>query len=522
MTEKPFHIYRSSAGSGKTRVLAREYIQLALKRPDYFKYILAMTFTNKSTQEMKERILKYLHDFAKGDSADLANEIITNLREEDVVLTPTQVRERSEAALRLLLHRYSEFSVSTIDAFFQRIIRAFTRETGLLGNFRLEVENDLVVEEAVNLLMDNLSVDEELRGWVLDYSIDKLEQGERWDIRTSLISFASLLKLESFKAIEDEIFEVTQDKLFFRHFKKELNKTRYAFENYIFERAKELYREIAEHNLSDEDFAEKSKGVSVYIRRLTAEVKKPNNTVLEIIGKPEKWAQKKSNSKALITSLAHQRWQPKLSSLVSHINDNWQLYQSVKAVSENLHSFGLLADLVRQQKKYLNDENLMLLSDASKFLNQLVRDQDASFLYEKVGSFYRHYLIDEFQDTSSLQWKNLLPLVQNGIAQNYKSLIVGDIKQSIYRWRGGDLSILQSQIKQDVSPLLTQMHALNTNYRSEENIVRFNNLLFQTAAKLAAMQAGTNFPVDAYSDSVQHSHHQDAGGYVNIEFLPDD
>ncbi len=522
VSEKPFHIYRSSAGSGKTRVLAREYIQLALRRPDYFKHILAMTFTNKSTQEMKDRILKYLHDFTKGESTDLANEIIGNLHEEGLTVTQEQIRERSQAVLRTLLHRYAEFSVSTIDAFFQRIIRAFTRDTRLMGNFRLEVDDDLVMEEVVDLLMNKLSADDELRGWILDYCIEKLEQSQPWDIRKSLISFAGLLKFESFKSIEDEVLEVTKDKTFFRHFKQELNKTRYSFENIVFERAKDLSREIADHNLSDEDFAEKSKGVSVYIRALTAEVKKPSKTVLEIIGDPEKWAQKKSNSKALIASLARQRWQPKLSSLVNYINDHWQLYQSVIVVSKNLYSFGLLADLVQEQQKYLVDQNLMLLSDSSKFLNKLINNQDTSFLYEKVGSFYRHYLIDEFQDTSGMQWKNLLPLVQNGIAQNYKSLIVGDIKQSIYRWRGGDLSILQNQINNDVSPLLTQAHHLNTNYRSEGNIVLFNNLLFQTAAKLVSMQADTDFPTEAYNQLAQKTHRTNAGGYVNIEFLPDD
>jgi ATP-dependent exoDNAse (exonuclease V) beta subunit len=523
MDHKPFHIYRSSAGSGKTRVLAREYIQLALKKPDYFKYILAMTFTNKSTQEMKERILKYLYDFTKGQSQDLANEIIANLDAEGVKIKPEQILEKSEQVLKLLLHRYSEFSVSTIDAFFQRIIRAFTRETGLLGNFRLEVENDLVIEEAVELLMQALATDAELRGWVLDYSIDKLEQGNKWDIRSSLIAFASsLLKQESFKAIEDDVYTVTQNKTFFHQFKRELSKTQYAIERYVFEGAKKLYLELEEQQLKDDDFANKSRGVSAFIRSLTNEIKKPTKAVLEVIDKPEKWAHKNSPARQQISSLAQKRWQPQLAALLDFIETNWKHYHSAKEVTKNLHSFGLLADLVSQQKKYLANENLMLLSDASKFLNKLVNNQDASFLYEKVGSFYKHYLIDEFQDTSGLQWKNLLPLLQNGIAQNYKSLIVGDIKQSIYRWRGGDLSILQKQIKHDVSPLLSQTHALNTNYRSEENIVCFNNALFRTAAHIISTQTGSDFPLQAYEDSVQKSYRNNGQGYVRIEFLPTD
>ncbi|MFM7856723.1 MAG: UvrD-helicase domain-containing protein, partial [Flammeovirgaceae bacterium] len=440
-----------------------------------------------------------------------------------VKIKPEQIWEKSGQILKLLLHRYSEFSVSTIDAFFQRIIRAFTRETGLLGNFRLEVENDLVIEEAVELLMQALATDEELRGWVLDYSIDKLEQGTKWDIRSSLITFASsLVKQESFKAIEDDVYAVTQNKTFFRQFKRELTKTQYAIQNHVFECAEKLKQEITDHQLNDDDFAYKSKGVFAFIRALTNEVRKPSKTVLEMMDNPDQWAHKTTHAKQLISSQAQKRWQPQLVSLLDFIEANWKHYHSAKEITKNLHSFGLLADLVKEQKKYLADENLMLLSDASKFLNKLVNDQDASFLYEKVGSFYRHYLIDEFQDTSGLQWKNLLPLLQNGIAQNYKSLIVGDIKQSIYRWRGGDLSILQEQIKHDVSPLLSQTHALNTNYRSEENIVYFNNLLFRAAAHIISTQTGSNFPLQAYEESVQKSQRNNGQGYVKIEFLPTD
>ncbi|MFN7602129.1 MAG: 3'-5' exonuclease, partial [Bacteroidota bacterium] len=174
---------------------------------------------------------------------------------------------------------------------------------------------------------------------------------------------------------------------------------------------------------------------------------------------------------------------------------------------------------IRIQKKYLSEENLLLLSDAPKFLNVLMREQDTSFIYEKVGSFYRHYLIDEFQDTSGLQWGNLLPLVQNGIAQNYKSLIVGDIKQSIYRWRGGDLSILQQKIKSDVNELQILTHTLDTNYRSDANIVKFNNSLFKTAAELVSKQTGDEFPQQAYQDAEQQPYKNPAQGYVNIQFL---
>lgn len=517
--EKPFHIYRSSAGSGKTRVLAREYIRLALRRPDYFRYILAMTFTNKSTQEMKDRILQYLTAFSNGESQDLATEIIDEQRKEGVLLTPVDLRKKSKETLDFLLHHYAEFSVSTIDAFFQRIIRSFTRETGLLGNFRLEVDNAAVQEEVIALLMAQLRDNVELRGWVIDFSMDKLVDGKDWDVRKALLNFAKLIEKEEFKRIEEGVLQVTDDKAFFKTFRKRLNESKYSIERTVSETAKELMAEFERNQLVSDDFTGKSKGLYSYIRKLSKEVVLPSNTVADVIGDPEKWAHKSSKNFALVQSLAQSKWQPGLAKLVDFMQQNREAYLSIGQVLPNLYSFGLLSDILRTQRKYLSDENLMLLSDAPQFLNKLMQEQDTSFIYEKVGSFYRHFLLDEFQDTSGLQWKNLLPLIQNGIAQNYSSLIVGDIKQSIYRWRGGDLSILQNQLEQDISQALTTTENLDTNYRSNGNIVSFNNALFETASQLIATHSESSFPQEAYKQVQQKAFVDPDKGYVNIQFL---
>ncbi|MCA4893401.1 MAG: UvrD-helicase domain-containing protein [Cytophagales bacterium] len=517
--EKPFHIYRSSAGSGKTRVLAREYIRLALRRPDYFRYILAMTFTNKSTQEMKDRILQYLSAFSNGESQDLAIEIIEEQRKAGIWLTPIDLRKKSKEILDFLLHHYSEFSINTIDAFFQRIIRSFTRETGLLGNFRLEVDNAAVQEEVIALLMAQLKGNAELRSWVLDFSMEKMKDGNDWDVRKALLSFSKLIEKEDFKRIEDSVLRVTDDKAFFKTFRKRLNEKKYSIERTVSETAKQLMEEFEESRLVPDDFAGKSKGLYSYIRRLSKEVDLPSNTVGEVIGDPEKWAHKSSKNFAMIQVLARSKWQPDLATLVDFIQQNIEAYLSIDQVLKNLYSFGLLSDILRTQRKYLSDENVMLLSDAPQFLNKLMQEQDTSFIYEKVGSFYRHFLLDEFQDTSGLQWKNLLPLIQNGIAQNYSSLIVGDIKQSIYRWRGGDLSILQNQLEKDISKALTTTENLDTNYRSNGNIVSFNNALFETASQLIAAHTETAFPQEAYKHVQQKAFVEPTHGYVKIQFL---
>ena len=182
---------------------------------------------------MKDRILHYLDDFANDKSEDLALEIIEKLKQENIILTPLDLKKRSKEILVLLLHRYSEFSVSTIDAFFQKVIRSFSRETGLLGNFRLEVENDLVMEEVISLVMDQLSDDAELRGWVVDFSMDRLTEGKNWDVRSALQEFARLTDKEEFKAIEEGILKVTDNRDFFKLFRKQLNEQKYFAENTV-------------------------------------------------------------------------------------------------------------------------------------------------------------------------------------------------------------------------------------------------------------------------------------------------
>jgi ATP-dependent helicase/nuclease subunit A len=518
--EKPFRIYKSSAGSGKTRILAREYIRLALRNKDYFRYIVAMTFTNKSTQEMKDRILNYLSDFAQGKSEDLALEIIAEQRESDSAIDLPGLMKKSEEVLLLLLHHYSEFSISTIDAFFQRIIRSFTRETGLLGNFRLEVDNALVMEEVIALLMQQLGRNRELLGWVLDFSMEKLVAGENWDVRTALLDFSKQIEKEEFKTIEEGVLKITSDKNFFQTFRAKLNKEKFTIERTVAERAKNLLDEFRKNQLEISDFKYGSRGsIYSYILDLTKGVKLPGDRLASELEFSDSWPSPSTPNRNLIIAQAEKRWLPQLLSLVEYVKLNFSIYESVDNVLKYLYAFGLLSDIVRTQRKYLADENLMLLSDAPKFLNRLMAEQDASFIYEKVGSFYRHYLLDEFQDTSGLQWNNLLPLIQNGLAQNYSSLIVGDIKQSIYRWRGGNLSILHEQVKQDIHDGLTQTHALDTNYRSDGNLVHFNNAIFETASQLVAAQSGTSFPTSAYADAAQKIVINPSNGFVRIQFL---
>lgn len=518
---KTFHIYRSSAGSGKTRTLAKEYIKLALRYPDYYRYILAMTFTNKSTQEMKDRIVRYLDDFSKGASQDLAEEIVADLGAEGRPLTLDQLRERSRETLEIILHKYSQFSISTIDAFFQKVIRAFTRETGLLGNFRLEVENDLVLEEVIDLLMDELTHDAELRDWVVDFSLDRLQDGKDWDVRSGLLEFSREIFREEFKVIEEDVLEKTSRKDFFRKLRDTLRTEKYGFENFVRAEAKKLLNEFQEKRLQVSDFKYASRGsIFSYVASLaTKDISLPGKQVSGMLSDSREWAAPKSIKFNIIVSMADQRWLAQLNDIVSFIEKKHTRYLSANHVLKNLYTFGLLADISRTLKKYLADNNLMLLSDAPKFLRGVMQQEETSFVYEKVGSFFRHFLIDEFQDTSGFQWDNLKPLVKNGLAQNYTSLIVGDIKQSIYRWRGGDLNILQEGVRNEIGDAVISQHTLDRNFRSAGNIVTFNNEVFQAASTVVSFETGTSFPQRSYEDASQKNFRPADKGYVEICFL---
>ncbi|HET9486807.1 MAG TPA: UvrD-helicase domain-containing protein, partial [Chryseosolibacter sp.] len=474
---KTFSLYRSSAGSGKTRTLAKTYLRLALKyRNDYFKHILAVTFTNKASQEMKDRILEYLNDFARGNSNPLAEEL-----QQELAMDSQTFRQHSQETQSLLLHQYDQFSISTIDAFFQKVIRSFIREAGLAGDYRLEVDQDAVLEEVIDNLIDELGDNKELTDWVVEFAKENLENERSWDVRYSLIDFAKEIFREEFKEIEDDLLEKTKSAGFFKDLIRILRSRKFEFINLVKSKSAEALKLIGENGLTDSDF--KYAGGPCNFFRKVSSISWVKDFDEKAIGKrPEKeyqsagnWPDKDTRHATSIINLAQTRLIPLMNEILEYWHKNYREAISAEAVLNNFYAFGLIADISRKLKEYKDENNLMLLADAPKFLNGVIRDSDTPFIYEKVGSFYRNYLIDEFQDTSGLQWQNFQPLIVNSLDQGYESLVVGDVKQAIYRWRGGDLSLLQQKITRLIGEERVNGQALNHNYRSASRIVRFNN-----------------------------------------------
>jgi ATP-dependent exoDNAse (exonuclease V) beta subunit len=517
---KTFHIYRSSAGSGKTRTLAKAYIKIALTGElDAFRYAIAVTFANKATQEMKERILRYLSDFASGRKNNLTDELLAELK-----LTPDELQRRSSHVLSLILHRYSQFSISTIDAFFQRVIRSFTREAGLLGNFRLEVDNEFVLDEVIADLMDELGPNNpELTEWVTDFSRDRLLEGENWNITYALKQFAMEIFKDQFKEVEDAILSSKNPQADYKRVLTTLRGVIQKFTDHMQAKAEVAVRILAQNGITKEDFNYKDQGTAWKFFAEFAAGRYWGDFGSRVEGaalSASEWPSKKIPARFnKLRDLAERELMPILREMLEYNKEEYSLVRSAKEVLKNFYAFGLISDLTRKLRTYRDENNVMLLSDASKFLNGVINNSDTPFIYEKVGSYYRNYLIDEFQDTSGFQWRNFLPLLKEASDQNNSNLIVGDVKQSIYRWRGGDLELLQNEVAREFGVHRVDTLTLDSNYRSAQTIIEFNNKLFAAASREIGMMVNNSLPVDVFHDAVQKHVRWPAAGFVRFSIL---
>ena len=468
---------------------------------------------------MKDRILQYLDDFTHDKSDLLAGELQGELSMDKLTF-----RQHSQATQSTLLHQYDNFSISTIDAFFQKVIRSFTREAGLVGDYRLEIDQDAVLEQVVENLIDELGSNLELTEWVVDFAKENLENERAWDVRYSLIDFAREIFREEFKEIEDEINIVTSRKDFFKDLRTSLLEVKSSFIREVSVPAQEILKTVQGNGWDAGDFSYgKNSGLFTFIGQFTSgrslsKFKAPSDRVRGYFSDPLNWPNKKSQQASRIVSLAESTMVPALNRIIDCYDEKFRSAFSAEIALRNMYVFGLITDLSRKLKEYKDENNLMLLADAPKFLNGVIRDSDTPFIYEKVGSFYRNYLIDEFQDTSGLQWKNFQPLIVNSMDQGYSSLVVGDVKQAIYRWRGGDLGLLQEKIISLLGEDRVEIHELDQNFRSAREIVEFNNAFFGTASQILSREAGMPIADRAYGDVAQGSSTANAG-FVEITFF---
>ncbi len=467
-----FAIYRSSAGSGKTYQLAVEFISLVLKDPNLFNKTLAVTFTNKATKEMKERILEFLMDLADSKNLDLRLRI-----KEKTNLPEAEIMANAKIVTGKILHQYSQFSISTIDAFFQRIVKSFARELGLLGNYKVELDQDTIKQDIIDQLIEGVGDDRDLTSWLVDFSFTKVDENKSWNIRPQIEKLANEVFKESFQQYQKDLESIEPKR--FKQFLDSLSKIKNQMEGFMVSGAKKAKKLMESHGLAVDDFSGKGNGPAAYFDKIINKGNfDPLKKVPEACENPEKWYTKTSPKKQEIQEVLNAGLLEITTSLVHHYQTHLRQYTTAIEVFRNFYTYGILTKIIGKLSKYRHDHDVMLISDIAVFLKKIIADNEAPFIYEKTGAWYQHFLIDEFQDTSGFQWENFKPLIENGLSGHNKSLLVGDGKQSIYRWRGGDWNLILHQVENDLRATQPQIKYLDTNWRSARKIVEFNNDIF--------------------------------------------
>jgi len=471
------HIYRSAAGSGKTYVLVRTYLQLALKSPLYFKRILAVTFTNRATQEMKQRILTSLHDIAQGADSLLAQELsLINGWDK------SELQKRAQTVLSKILHEYDRFSVSTIDSFLQTIIRNFSRELGIQHGFTIEMDQEAILDYIVDEVINTANEDKQLHAWLVNFAENKLLAGKSWHFKQALKQLGYELFTENFGQQERLLVEAINNKHKLTTFLAELEAGRLEFENNLQKLGKEAIQQIQVSGLELSNFSYGQRGIAGYLMGVSE--KKcftPTQRALTALESIEAWYSKTSPKKLSIAAIVQNSLQDILKKIITYYQAEHHIYHTTLAIQQFIYAFGIITHLLASLRDVRAEKNIMLISDAANLLRQIIAENDTPFVYEKVGSFYNHFLIDEFQDISDFQWQNLKPLIGNGLATGHMSLLVGDVKQSIYRWRGGKWQLLSSQLEKEFTA--TKSLVLEHNWRSKPHIVNFNNTFFTQASR---------------------------------------
>ncbi|MGI6242814.1 MAG: UvrD-helicase domain-containing protein [Prevotella sp.] len=486
---KPLTVYKASAGSGKTFTLTVEYIKLLVQEPQNYRYILAVTFTNKATEEMKMRILSQLY----GISNELPDSeaYMERMREAFPNRTDENIRNRAKEALELILHHYHYFRVETIDSFFQSILRNLARELGLTANLQVGLNDAEVESQAVDNIIESIEQDNDpLLSWIMDFVKEKVDDEKNWNVIGQIKEFGKNIFKDFYKDHQQELRRIMNDADFFKEYssklramKKKANETMAAF-------AKE-YQDIAErYQLEDAHFSRGNQNAPGYFAKLAsgdfAKDDFPSKTMLKACIDPTTMVRK-----ADIDTVEAQIIIDKVGPLLERAEEERKkmciIVNSIDLTLRNLHELRLLGRIEQEVSNINTNTNNYPLSNTQKLLSSLIDKQDSPFIYEKTGAQLRYIMIDEFQDTSTVQWDNFKVLLDDCLAHNNGSLIVGDVKQSIYRWRNGDWRLLQNLTPENDNRI--QIKPLDTNYRSRRNIIRFNNTFFKLGAKITSDEA---------------------------------
>ncbi|HOU68474.1 MAG TPA: UvrD-helicase domain-containing protein [Paludibacteraceae bacterium] len=524
MSDSTLKVYKASAGSGKTYRLVVEYLKLIIQNTSEYASILAVTFTNKATTEMKTRILTELFGISNGleESESYLKTIQKELSEGDEKWSYERIKKQAGTALNLMLHDYSRFRIETIDSFFQSILRNLAKELGLGAYMNIEIKEKPILQEAIQQIFAKVKDDQDLLKWISEYIDEKIDNGSDWKLSEELESFGSNIFREDYKEKEKEITEKLKDKKYLKLYKEVLYKTKET-RGYEILQCAQQFRDICEKNsIETDDFLYGNSGVANYFNKILDKEDFFNEMgarTIACLDSPEKWA-KKGPMHDTIVALAESHFIDILKHTEELRQNNSKHINTCNLILKHINKVGLLYDIAQTVRDINNEDNRFMLADTPNLLNELIDNNDAPFIYEKIGATLRHIMIDEFQDTSSVQWKNFKPLLMEGLSQNAMSLIVGDQKQSIYRWRNGDWRIL-GNLDKELPKVNIDVIPLKTNWRSEFEIIQFNNRIFQASLQMINLYMGDENQNmrKAYSDVTQECSKKEKEGHVSVEFI---
>jgi ATP-dependent exoDNAse (exonuclease V) beta subunit len=528
---KNFIVYKSSAGSGKTFTLVKEYLRIVLVEPDKYRNILAITFTNKAANEMKERVVRYLGELAGTSPSSGAMRHLLPALEKETGLDKNVIAKRAMRVLSLIMHNYSEFAISTIDSFLHRVVRTFAHDLHLPMNFEVEVDEDTILEQAIGLLVNEIGSDEKISRVMVEFVRKKADDEANWNVEQDLLQMSRvLLKEEAIPYLESLKQLRTDD---FIKIRQSLFTFIVSFENRITEKANEALRLVYHKGIDHSAFFQGNKGIMGYFKNLVEkeiDSPEPSGYAKQTI-ENDQWYKKATdpNTRELIDSII-----PELKKIYEAIQDifrkDGERYFTFKLIEKKIFPLAVLNEIERTLIELKEENNIVLISEFSRRINKIIQSEPVPFIYERLGERYHHYLLDEFQDTSVLQWHNLLPLLENSLASGHFSMVVGDGKQAIYRFRSGEVEQLDRlpvvmnkegdralAFREQVLTRNFESRNLAQNFRSNLDIVEFNNRFFKQISEYLPESYRS-----IYSDVEQLINRKQFPGMARLEFLKPD
>ena len=485
MQKPAFSIYDASAGSGKTYTLVKEYLKIILlsKKQDAYRNILAITFTNKAVHEMKSRVVDSLSEFAKDNPSDKAKNLMQVIHSETGI-SLFDIKEKAKSIIKNLIHNYAAFDISTIDKFTHKVIRAFAHDLNLPITFDVSLDTENLLTEAVDAIIAQAGEDETLTNLLVNFTMEKTDDDKSWDVSREIMETGKLILNENNR---EEI----------SHFN---NKSIAEFVE-IKNKLEEYCQNLKSQSIDYSNLALKlieNKGIefnsfySSYIPKHF--LKLSSGEIVKHIGhykyldenEGKRYSSKTpQNQKESIDEIADE-----LFTILKQINEIAEKYVYYEAFLKNITPLSLMNTLSNKLQEIQKEQNILSIAEFNKLINEQIQNQPAPFIYERLGEKYKHFFIDEFQDTSEMQWQNLIPLIDNALSSEDLDgtrgslMIVGDPKQSIYRWRGGKAEQF-IELSKDKNPFINpskELFPLGINWRSYDQVIDFNNKFFKFLA----------------------------------------